>query len=246
MSPVMEGWMKSAAGLAVKAMAKGEPMVQLRAKERALAQRIPYLSEREVGFLTSAAMSFARGCRNDVGKMGKDDRLHRLQKAANEMDRRLQLKAKAVLVADAIEKGRHSEYPTVFFICSTHQKPAEDHRDFQGKVYVDVHWRQTLRERNLDALIPGLEKAIRQRGTRSVQWVMGPPAYMVTRPYCRHYFTPITIDEYLTKTPKQILADHPEAHMPNHRPMTRGQRYAKEKARFQYVRDVIAKQKTAV
>lgn len=99
----------------------------------------------------------------------------------------------------------------VFFLCSSHSNPAEDHKDWQGKIYVDRFWRNTLGD---DAeLVYAVQSYIKNHDVKTVQWVMQAPVYMITRPYCRHKMIPMALEEVLHSSLKKIKANHPEAYI---------------------------------
>ena len=70
-----------------------------------------------------------------------------------------------------------------FYMASWHKDSAEDHKDWQGKLYYDAN-----------ATGEALEYA-KSHGLRTLQWVTGKPVYFVTRPYCRHYFVQYSLEE---------------------------------------------------
>lgn len=72
----------------------------------------------------------------------------------------------------------------VFYASSSHGDSALDHKDWQGKLYVD-------RLAKEDEVI----SYARQHNLQSVQWVIGNPVWFITRPNCRHYFVAYTLDE---------------------------------------------------
>ena len=79
-----------------------------------------------------------------------------------------------------------------FYLASSHGDCAEDHKDYQGRLYID---------RNAP------EEAMnyaRSRRLLSLQWVMDGPVYFITRPNCRHYFVALTEDEVRGKTLKKL------------------------------------------
>lgn len=92
-----------------------------------------------------------------------------------------------------------------FFLCSSHIDPAEDHKDWEGKMYFDEDWKKYVREKPIRKKISAY---IHNRKLRSVQWVCGEPVYMITRPNCRHYFTKIGIEEALGDSPKNLVKKH--------------------------------------
>lgn len=75
----------------------------------------------------------------------------------------------------------------IFFICTTHPNSASDHRDLQGKIYVDKNWRSRVKPELWLSVLSYIEL----RHIMTVQEVMGKPYWLTTRPYCKHFFRPI-------------------------------------------------------
>lgn len=96
------------------------------------------------------------------------------------------------------------EPQNIFFCCSTHNNPAEDHKDYQGKIYVDRFWRTKVPGRMYRAV----ESYIRNHQTVTLQEIQGSPVYLCTRPYCKHYFIPIPTYTVLHSSPKKIAAEY--------------------------------------
>lgn len=81
----------------------------------------------------------------------------------------------------------------IFFMCSVHQNPAEDHKELQGKIYVNRYWRTLVSTEDYYRVY----SYIRNHHLMSVQEAMGKPYYLTTRPYCRHWFVELDVDEVL-------------------------------------------------
>ena len=69
----------------------------------------------------------------------------------------------------AVEEGK------TLWLVSWHADSAKDHEPWQGKIYSD--------------------ESAPVFGMRTLQWLMGAPVYMLTRPNCRHYVRAISGDE---------------------------------------------------
>ena len=95
-----------------------------------------------------------------------------------------QSKEKEVFLDDLFKEGRDTG--KIFYVASSHEDCAEDHKSYQGKIYVDAYYDRHNRE---------LCDYIRNKNIKTVQWVTGKPAYFITRPNCRHYFIQHTFDE---------------------------------------------------
>ena len=82
---------------------------------------------------------------------------------------------------------------TIFFLCSKHNSSADDHKNYQGKIYVDRFWRTKV-PGNLYA--PVLQY-IKDNEIVTVQEIMGKPVWLCTRPYCKHFFIPVATEDVL-------------------------------------------------
>lgn len=93
----------------------------------------------------------------------------------------------------------------VFYLASAHDDSAEDHRDYQGRVYVDEKWESIVQSKKLQKMIRDF---ISRNNIKTLQWVTGRPVWFITRPNCRHYFKAITIEDALTKDAKTLVRNH--------------------------------------
>lgn len=102
----------------------------------------------------------------------------------------------------------------VFYMSSIHSNPAKDHAAYQGVIYVDRYWKSILEGQ------PETQKKvaayIRNHDTLTVQEICGEPVYLITRPYCKHFFIELDTDEVLNNGVKKIREGHPEAHTRSH------------------------------
>lgn len=83
-----------------------------------------------------------------------------------------------------------------FYLASSHNDCAIDHKPYQGKMYVDNK---------------APEEAIqyaKSKGWKTVQWVTGEPAWFITRPNCRHYFVSLRLDEVMGKSIRKLQRKH--------------------------------------
>lgn len=123
-----------------------------------------------------------------------------LIKEFNKTDRTVQKRTKKINIKNTLQKNRGLAVPIVFYICSQHGNAAEGHKPYQGKVYVDRFWKSVYQASGQpEFLIKAIEKYIARNDIKTIQWVMGPPVYMVTRPYCKHFFTPVSTLDVLTQ-----------------------------------------------
>lgn len=92
----------------------------------------------------------------------------------------------------------------VFYLCSSHQKPAKDHAEWEGKIYVHEDWAMRIDEE----MHGKVEAYIRNHHIRTVQWVTGSPVWLVYRPNCKHYFIEVSIEEVLGSSVRKLLKAH--------------------------------------
>jgi len=100
---------------------------------------------------------------------------------------------------DLYNIGHGSGYPTIFYICSKHNQCAEDHKLYEGKLYVDRYWRNIMKDQPA-LLIKRVEKYIIENNINTIQYITHEPVFLTTRPYCKHFFTPIDILTVLTES----------------------------------------------
>lgn len=80
----------------------------------------------------------------------------------------------------------------IFYLASEHADSADDHANFQGKIYVLENWESKITDSETREKVRNF---IREKDIRTIEWVKGEPVYFNTRPNCRHYFIPITIEQ---------------------------------------------------
>ena len=69
-----------------------------------------------------------------------------------------------------------------FYLASSHNDCAEDHKAYQGKMYYD------------DKAPDDIVRYAKLHGYRSIQWVMDNPVWFITRPNCRHFFKSLPLE----------------------------------------------------
>lgn len=92
-----------------------------------------------------------------------------------------------------------------FFLCSVHTDCSSDHKDAQGKVYIDEDWKKFVNDLEIRKKISAY---VKNRKIVSVQEVCSAPVYLITRPNCRHYFKNLPIDEVLSSSAKSLVRRH--------------------------------------
>lgn len=83
-----------------------------------------------------------------------------------------------------------------FYLASSHDDCAKDHKDWQGKLYVD------------EKAPPEVIEYAKARALYTLQWVMDRPVWFVTRPNCRHYFVAMGIREAKRSTIGKLKKRH--------------------------------------
>ena len=122
-----------------------------------------------------------------------------LHKACQNVVFRLEAYAKKMELSDLLSS--HS----VFYACSFHESCANDHAQYQGKIYYDANWEKFI------TAVPEKEKIkayIRNHHLLSIQSVTQGPPYLLTRPNCKHYFLAVPTGEVLTSSARKILVTH--------------------------------------
>lgn len=139
--------------------------------------------------------------------------LERVIKTENLIKRHEEARAHKSFLTGLIKDSRERTDPIVFYLSSHHANPAEDHEYWEGMVYVDYFWRRTVQGIYPPEKIRQIEKYIDENHIYTLQWVVGFPVYLTTRPYCRHYFTPVPTSEVLGSDLSTIKKNHPETKM---------------------------------
>lgn len=130
-----------------------------------------------------------------------------LVKTVGKVERRTDSKQKIKHTKEIvdIERTRENVLPVVFYACSIHGSPAKDHADYQGKIYVDRYWRKYAGSRLPDWLSKAIEDYIHKNDIMSIQKIMGPPVWLGTRPYCKHFFIPVKTLTVLTQNKNEYI-----------------------------------------
>ena len=187
--------------------------------------RAAWLDSKSRSDIMRQAMAVAR-----VGLLIKKDRLasyvaynlDEVMKAWNRAWKRTWVRTRKTSVMSGMKLQRGREDPIVFYLVSWHQKPQPAHKDLQGKVLVDYYWKDTLEG---DERIGLVRKYVRNRKIRTVQWAMGEPHYLLTRPNCKHRLIPLRTDDVLTLDIKSLRGKYKPASVHVHRPISDEQRW---------------------
>ena len=142
----------------------------------------------------------------------RTDTIEDVMSVMSRIERRSTSRARKQEIKDTLTENRDQSLPTVFYLCSYHEKPGKDHKEYQGKVYVDRFWRATMKGHpELEWLIDPIEAYIRNHSILTVQEVTNCKPYLLTRPYCKHFLIPINTWDILTSSISAIKREHPEA-----------------------------------
>lgn len=200
-----------------KARSTGKTLGYIEQELKRRIDTLQFVTSKQKAELRRRLMRIARGDGTEHG-------IRKVIEYTNFIERRSETAAKITNLDDKIEQGRKglirgarstvvTETPVVFYLCSVHTGPAADHKEWQGKIYVDRYWKAVMKgARCTDRAIQGVEAYIRNRNILAIQDVVNHKPYLITRPYCRHFFIPLSTVEVLGSSLNKILKDHPEAH----------------------------------
>lgn len=116
--------------------------------------------------------------------------------------RRVQLDVRQKAKLDSVRAQLKSK-ESVFVMCSKHYPVAPDHKDYQGKLYVNQNWRNLVEGRQYRAV----SEYIQNEGLLTIQSVMKNPPYLITRPNCRHKLVSVPVSAVLTSVSDKTVLD---------------------------------------
>ena len=116
--------------------------------------------------------------------------------------RRVQLDVRQKAKLDSV-RAQLKDSDSVFVMCSKHYPVAPDHKDYQGKLYVNQNWRNLVQGRYYRAV----SEYIQNEGLLTIQSVMKNPPYLITRPNCRHKLTVVPVSAVLTSVDDKSALD---------------------------------------
>ena len=160
---------------------------------------------------------FSQYCLNRIGNIGNKAsnsdiylKIKRimpvLEPFKNGLVRDIEARDKNAYLSDLLSDG-------IFYLCSSHKDCAADHLEWQGKIYVSEDWEA----RCMDYDREKIAAYIKNHDVKTIEWVLGAPVYMTTRPNCRHYFKNISVDEVLHRGVKRLLRDYDMVQSANYR-----------------------------
>lgn len=105
---------------------------------------------------------------------------------------------------------------TGYYLCSTHEDCAEDHKSWQGKVYY--------------------KGSATKHGLVSLDYIVSSPVYLFTRPNCRHYFKKISEEELESNSIEELIKKYNmSSHVGNELTRTK---YSGLEQRFKYHKEL--------
>jgi len=146
-----------------------------------------------------------------------------VMKALNRAYRRTWVRTRKTAIESGLKLHRAMEEPIVFYVVSSHQKPQKAHEPLQGKLLVDRYWKSTLEAVGGDVKAVG--RFIRNRHIKTVQWAMGEPHWLLTRPNCKHFLIPVRTDVAMSDTAKALSNMSRRASRGTHRPLSDHERW---------------------
>lgn len=180
----------------------GKPLIDIRKGLRRIVNSYEGLNRNERYALFNSVYNAARDARrNGIEKLAERKHYDRILHTARNVKSSLNLKRNKMKLFDTLKDSSNS---IIFYCCSWHSQPAEGHKDYQGKIYVDRYWRQKTPQR----MHYSVSSYIRNHSTITVQDAMGEPIWLLTRPYCKHYFIPIQTKEVLTNSANKIAREY--------------------------------------
>ena len=140
-----------------------------------------------------------------------------VMKAWNRAYKRTWVRTRKTNVMSGMKLQRGRVDPVVFYLVSSHQKPQPAHEPLQGKLLVDYYWRSVLEG---DYRLEQVAKFVKNKKVRTVQWALGAPHYLITRPNCRHYLIPVKTDDVLALGAKGVKDLYQKKRTGIRRPLT--------------------------
>lgn len=132
-------------------------------------------------------------------QVGKAENYYNLIRVVKKVDRNYKLRERKKQTRALLDRS-----DVVFYLCSKHNKCAEGHKEYQGKVYVDRFWRTKVSGSEYYAVL----SYIKNRQIMTVQDSLQEPVYLTTRPNCKHYFIPLDTQTVLHSSVNKLVKIH--------------------------------------
>lgn len=120
-----------------------------------------------------------------------------LEHEKNDVADEYEYRAKHDQLVDLFSQG-------VFYLCSSHKNPAKDHADWEGKIYISKDWKERVSPDEAEKI----SAYVQNHQIRTVEEITGAPVWLVTRPNCKHYLVPVTVEEVLQNSVRKLLKTH--------------------------------------
>ena len=128
-----------------------------------------------------------------------------LSKATNDIINRVESRYK-------LSELDKNEGNSIFFLCDVHEPCADDHKNYQGRLYIKEDWELYVDDPVVAAKINAYLHNHPIMKTQTLEWVLGKKSsnkeaspYLITRPNCKHHLIPVSIDEVLSGSVKSLL-----------------------------------------
>ena len=188
--------------IVARALEQGKSLTKIKKELTEFVNSFSGITRNEKYQLWSTLYGIARAAKSDENwqkRLSLRKTYDTVLKTARKVDRQKKLREKRQVVKEQLNSNEH-----IFFICSVHQHPAEDHKDYQGQIFVDRFWRQKVSGMQYYAVL----SYIKNHNTVTVQQIMKEPVYLTTRPYCKHYFIPLDTYTVLHTSQKKLAERH--------------------------------------
>lgn len=233
MREYMRAFVKGALVSLERMVGSDKTLAQCDAEIRGIAEKIPLANVRDRAAVSYAMSDLLRRARAFPGKdplLATKWAFDTLYSVCYRVETHSIGRAVADRIAYGLSSNRNRPMPVIAYVCSTHQNPRKEHRELQGKMYVDRYWRDALIKAGHGGLVAEIEPIVRDLMT--VQEAVKGPHWLMTAPNCHHTLFPVTIEEILRYgSAEVIIAHHPEAQRGFHRDMkTDAQRRRKREA----------------
>lgn len=139
------------------------------------------------------------------GKFEKNKVYQETNTISYEQGKKYEAKKKEETIKNALKTNRHLETPRVFYLASSHNDCAEDHKDYQGKIYIDENWKNYINDVNI---VKEINKYINLHNVDTFQWVISKPVWFITRPNCRHFFKALDTNDVFTHDVATLIKNH--------------------------------------
>lgn len=198
-----KGLVKRAFSYIARATEEGKNLGRIKEDLRELVNSYSGLNRNERYWLYDEILGLARKCKsagdNWQEVLGMRSSFDSVLRVSRKVKRDSELRAKK----QAAYLAMHT-VGIVFYLCSWHPNPADDHKDYQGRIYVDRFWRSKVKGRDYYAV----DRYIKNHNIMTIQEVMGEPVWLSTRPYCRHYFIALDTGTVLHNSRNKIVKEY--------------------------------------